>query len=200
MRANFCGMIAILSLLLIGCSFEQPTCNRDDFEVYVAEIRESGMSERAQGDLGQIAGIIVGHASLSFFKDEQSGGYWPSYQSHACPLPGLSPEELNQFRDNLADERAPAMEVLKSLADLDSSGFVSTAEGGEVRKLFEFGRKLAAIIAAEESDPEAIAACVYLPPEELHARVESYSELAMRAAEASLGGFRSLTLESLKLE
>src|SRR5262245_386576 len=106
-----------------------------DLQQYLAEIQRNGMSEGAWNALWQVGSIMTSRITLACLKDSATGVYFDSYQSTTCPNPKLSKEE-NEATQRKADLVLEAeVKKLKPFADSDASGFVSTAEGEEFRRL-----------------------------------------------------------------
>ena len=147
-------MKPVVAILTALCALvvSTPTWGDSDLETYINQARQAGMSESARGNVQMAAAMINGQASLVFSESEPGGRWWGSYRSNACPVPGLSAAQQAERNERLVQELAPAVEVIRALADADHSGFVSTAEGGSFRALFEFGRLAAQVKAAGHHD------------------------------------------------
>lgn len=147
MKSVVAIMIALSVIVVSGSA-----SGESDLEAYINQARQAGMSESARGNVQMAAAMISGQASIVFRESEPGGRWWASYRSNACPVPGLSAAQQAERNERLAQELAPAVEVLKVLADTDHSGFVSTAEGETFRARFEFGRLAAQVKAAGSDD------------------------------------------------
>ena len=135
-------MAAIVSVA--GCASAE-----SDFDEYVASIKRSGMSERAAGDVRMMAGILVGDTTFSV-RPSPDGSMGRSYGS---------PAELNVgWKESQAVLRARTVqreawaEFLKDQADTDGSGFVSTKEGGALRRRVEAGLVAAQLRPSSSKD------------------------------------------------
>jgi hypothetical protein len=103
-----------------------------------------------------IAGMRCGGSNWIYEQDAATGAYWSSFVGSRCKSPiqdsvQAETEEM-EYRYKLEKE----ILGLKSLADTDNSGFVSTAEGFEFRSLIEFGYKAAFVAEEEKGDLQAI--------------------------------------------
>ena len=104
---------------------------QSDFDDYVASIRESGMSERAAGDVRTVAGILAGSSVFEATRlPDGSVGH-----SYSGPPSGVSLRDRSTAAANTESWTA----FLKQQADTDHSGFVTTKEGYDLRRLVEMG-------------------------------------------------------------
>jgi hypothetical protein len=105
---------------------------QSDFDEHVASIRDSGMTERARSDLRTVAGILAGTTTFKAMRaPDGSVG-----QSYGGPGPDGSVPTRDQVRTRAAAADA-WIDFLKTQADMDHSGFVSTEEGDALRRLIE---------------------------------------------------------------
>ena len=156
-----------------------------DFQAYVAEVRKAGMTESAKDDLSMVASIRTGGTLLTFQKDKMTGSCDFSYTGTACPVPGADPEAVRQRQTELQHRVERDSEILRKHADVDRSGFVSTAEGREFRNLIEFGYLAAHIVESEGATAADIARAARLATDETVARVAKYNDLARQLNGAS---------------
>ncbi len=169
-------MLGTIVLLASGITAGTPPLPAD-FSAYVEEVRRAGMTEDARGNLIMVAGIMVGDSVVDFPRDPASGGYGRAYRSTSCPAPGLSAEARAKLARELAARHGPVIERLRAVADADRSGFVSTNEGWELRRTFEFGAQLAALVPLEGADTAKLAKLMNLTPAEFERRVAAYGAL-----------------------
>lgn len=167
-----------VSVLVATCAFAGD--DPPDLLDYIAKIRESGMSEGAEGSLRSIASIRAGATILKYRKDDRSGRYWASYSSTACPLPGADPAKVAEWQATLRAKTSAEMDRLKPLADRDSSGFVSSEEAWELRELFEFGILAVQVQEAEGPGIQKLATASGLKSEDAESRLASYRVLAKK--------------------
>ena len=167
-------IVCLLAALIVGCRNADPP----DFRQYVESIRRARMTESAQDELRAVASIRIGHASVSFPKDPDSGSYASSYRSNTCPNPNATPEEQGAFRDRARAEEMKEVAQLIPLADADSSGFVSTEEARDFRSLYEFGLKVSYVIGQEGGDPAAVAKGMGMSRDALMQWVSAYKPFA----------------------
>lgn len=162
---------ALVAVGLIGCQGGEP----EDLAEYVAAIRACGISESAQGDIRMIASIRAGTTILKFVKDEASGIYFQQYTSSECPKKNATPEEIAEFRRAREEQVNPELELLKPIADVDNSGFVSTEEGIQFRRMYEFGMKANEVLSIEAGELAASARALGFTVEELEEKVSEYA-------------------------
>ena len=168
--------VAVLLLVLPAASRAEDPADLAD---YLAGIREAGMSENARSSLLMVAMSRLGHQLITFTPGDE-GLYFPSYESTTCPLRDGDPVAIQAWQDELEAARDADIEHLRPLADLDGSGFVSSAEGREFRTLYEFG--LLATQLADEgrvSYPE-LARASGLSEAEARTRLSAYLDLLER--------------------
>ena len=120
---------------------------------------------------------MTGDTLLQFPKDADSGEYGNSYMNTSCVKPGLSTQELAQLRKDAEDRTRPVLKVLRSVADSDSSGFISSTEGWALRRNFEFGAKLAFLVEKEGKDKERLLKLLHVTPAEFDSQLAAYSRL-----------------------
>jgi hypothetical protein len=169
-------MFASMVLLASGITAVTPPAPAD-FSAYVEEVRKAGMTESARGDLRMVAGIMLGGTVVEFPRDPASGGFGRAYRSTSCPAPGLSAQARAKLAEEAAAREAPIVERLREVADTDRSGFVSTSEGWELRRTFEFGIQLAAMAPREGGDRAKLAKLMNVTPAEFEQRLTAYGAL-----------------------
>ncbi len=152
-----------------------------DFDQYVAEVREQGMTESAQGDLATIASIMAGSVILEFRRNETTGEYGRSYQNTTCPLPGADDKEVTRWKAGLRAKSDSTAAVYKTIADLDASGFVSTSEAAVFRRLIEFALGYNQLVSAVGNDSWSLARALYVSESEMPSLKEEYLALRKRA-------------------
>ena len=166
-----------LTVVLLAQMASSVPADPPDLVAYVEKVRSAGATEDAQGSLHMVAGIMTGDTLLQFPKDSDSGEYGNSYMNTSCPKPGLSTQELAQLRKESEDRTRPVLKVLRTVADSDTSGFISTAEGWALRRNFEFGAKLAFLVEKEGKDRERLLKLLHVTPEEFASKLAAYSRL-----------------------
>jgi hypothetical protein len=156
-----------------------------DLAAHIEELKKNGATESAYGDLLMIAGILVGDTILSFPKDPITGEYGMSYRNKVsyCPRPGLPSSELATMRAEAEKRIRPVLDRLRKIADADHSGFVSTAEGSHLRRVFEFGARLAAVAEHEGHEQPQLQKILHVSPEDFASLLSSYRELVVRLAD-----------------
>jgi hypothetical protein len=178
-------LLIAASLLITACSRESPP----DLERYLMTIREAGMSEGAQQALRSVAVVRIGQTLLSFEKDSTTGQYARVYHSASCPVRGATAEQLKAWREGLDKAATKEVERLRSLADFDSSGFITTEEGLKFRRLAETGLEAAYICRHDVCTQEALSTAIGLPPASLRELLGEYKDLQERAAARKIDGF-----------
>ncbi len=167
------GVLILLAAPIAGAAPPQPA----DFVAYMEEARRAGMTEDARDNLNMVAGIMVGSTVVEFPRDPASGGYGRAYRSTSCPAPGLSAEARAKLDREWAARREPVVTRLREVADADRSGFVSTREGWELRRTFEFGVQLAALVPREGADRARLCKLMNVVPAEFDQRLAAYAAL-----------------------
>lgn len=117
-----------LSLLvgLTACTSSEPA----DFHAYAAELRHSGMTEMAASDLQMAASLLLGTRVAVMNQDPATKEWSRGLMSTTCAAPAAR-------RDGDSRELDALVRRLRSIADTDSSGFVSTAEASQLRTSVE---------------------------------------------------------------
>ena len=182
-------LVLFFSLALAGAG--EPS----DLKQYIAEIRTSMMSESARSSVGTMAGIHLGHTTLEYQEDPASGRYWPSYMSNFCPKPGADPSEVKDIRAELKMAVDQEIKVLRPMADLDDSGFVTSEEGSKLRQLVEFGYLAAAVIENETPTVAAIAKASGLSEAQVRDRLNQYKAFTEAVGKAGLDPFPVVVVE-----
>ena len=144
-------------ILLFGLNLAAQTPDQPaDMKECLDKIISLGMSEVAYQCIAHVAGMRIGGSSWLFKKDETSGIYWNSYAGNRCNKPDQDPEQAE--REKIAFEYKLDKEIsrLKCLADSDGSGFISSDEGYQFRRLMEFGYKAAFVASSEEGDKQKV--------------------------------------------
>src|SRR5262252_845104 len=113
--------------------------DQKDLDSYLNSIRESGMTEMAQSNLTTLASITTGHTLISLSHIEGHAIAGLLYTSGYCPRPGTPPEEAKRVQEEIMKDESGDLKIWKQVADLDSSGFVTTAEASKTRSTADFG-------------------------------------------------------------
>jgi hypothetical protein len=175
-----------IGLIIACCTRFKEERHQSDYENYLAQIRETKMSEMAKGDLETIASILLGQISLSCVKDKPTGFYVMQFRGTSCTLPKADEATVKK----LAEENQKAMEdeakKLKPIADADSSGFVSTEEAYEFRTLVELGYQISTITSQEGNNFEAVVKGTGLSKGELSRKLQAYALLIKKMVSAGL--------------
>jgi len=186
----------ILILLIIPAMViplhAQDSTKVSDFDRYVAEVREQGMTESARDDLATIASIVAGSVILEFRRNETTGEYGRSYQNTTCPLPGADDKEVTRWKAGLRAKSDSITTVYKAIADLDASGFVSTSEGALFRRVIEFALGYNQLVSAVGNDPQSLARALYVSESEIPSLKEEYLVLRKRAMHKGVSGWPSI--------
>jgi hypothetical protein len=193
---SFLPVIAMGALALAaGCRRSSP-----ELAGYLEKIRASGMSEGAESSVRMVASIRVGQTLLTFDKEAETGRYDRLYRSGSCPLPGATPAQLEAWKKRTLEGTQKELARLKPLADLDRSGFVTTEEGAQFRRIFEFGVETAYICQHEPCTPTSVSHAFGLATPTVSDLLSSYQDLRRRAMELHIGGFVPVPLVGTKGE
>ena len=195
MRASTVFLIAAAIVLVVGCSSEKKNAGSYELEEYIASIRESGMSESAQSTVGMVASHLAGHISITYQSGGDSGRYWPSYSSNTCPNPNLTSEEQEAFSHKVRGEQDQIVAKIRHLADLDNSGFITTAEAAKFRSIYEFGCLAKFVCSEVEPTAEAISQATGISEDALAAKISAYNDLCEGASSQDVGGFEVLSIQ-----
>lgn len=179
--------------LLLGCAETDPP----DLAACLESIRDQGMSEMARSQLIDISGMVLGHHTLEYIEDPESGRFWQRFTSNLCPLPGTDPEELASLQKTRTAESDSLIALLRPLADSDESGFVSTAEALEMNETYRFGLLLRAVGAKQPVTVDALCVAAGLSREVVQARISAHELMSARAREAGLQGLGASELNCL---
>jgi hypothetical protein len=171
-----------VALVLIA----QTAMAQTDFDEYVQQIRESGMTEGAASAI-QTAASLASRASILEAKLSPDGkSLGRSYTSAYCPKPGADPETVRAAREKTAAKMKVWVDFFKKAADTDGSGFVSTHEGWALRERVELG-----ILAPQVEDVDSVDGLVELLHQDRAQVVEelaAYAKLREGAAKEGLEG------------
>lgn len=162
-----------------------------DFDKYVEEIRKTGMSESAFGDVRMAAGLLSGGSSFKAMR-APDGSIGRSYSSNMCFVPTKDEKLLDKqraLRQTLQAKQDAWVKLLQKHADSDGSGFVSTEEGHALRRRVEMG-----LIAAQLgiTDVDELARAVFEDRAGAMADIAAYSRLLAEAAKHGLEGLPGL--------
>jgi hypothetical protein len=169
-----------MTFLLVACG----AYAQSDFDEHVASIRDSGMTERARGDVRMMAGILAGATTFEATWDSDGS----VRQSYGGPGPGGSVPTQDQLRTR-ASAADSWTDFLKTQADTDHSGFVSTEEGYALRRVIEMA------LVAEQLNLRSLDELDKARPQfASHAQEElaAYSALRAEAVKAGLMGMPAL--------
>ncbi len=165
----------LATIVLLAQTVSPPPPDPPDYLSYIAEVKAAGATEDAQAELLMVAGMMAGETVLEFPKNEETGNYGMKYNSTTCPRPGLSKEELARLRKESDDRIAPILKTLRSVADADHSGFISSKEGSAVRRTFEFGARLSYLAKAEGPDRNRLCKLLPVTPAEFDRQLLAYA-------------------------
>lgn len=149
-----------------------------DLREYIDQIKASGMSESATSHLRMVAASESGEMIYVVEKDDTGKYIGGSYESKFCGKPGLSEEALAKLREEQKKAEELSMkelERIKKLADRDGSGFVSTAEAGQVRDLYFFAKLVNELTSDGVRDGNRLAERMSWPVERLRQKLTEYA-------------------------
>ena len=180
-RMRLRGVPLLILLFAVFASLgSRPTAEEpSDLLNYIAEARESGLSESARSALLSIASIRTGSTQLKFMEGSAPGQYTRSYSSTACPVPGADPDKVAAYLEELRSKNEADLEALRRYADTDASGFVSSAEGADFRNLMELGLLADFILRQEDGSVKRIARAAMMKQQDVEERLEAYNRVAL---------------------
>ena len=114
---------------------------------------DARIEEGAYYPLRAVAGVQLGHILITYHIDETTGRCQPRFSNKACVNPKADPEQLKEQQEALQKELHEQILLLRSGADADDSGFVTTEEGARFRELFEFGHQAANCPEMDKTGP-----------------------------------------------
>ena len=157
---------------------------QSDFDEHVASIRDTGMTERARGDVRMVAGILAGTTTFEArWAPDGSVGH-----SYGGPERGGSVPTQDQLRTRAAAAESWT-DFLKTQADTDRSGFVSTEEGHALRRMIELA------LVAEQLNLRSLEELDRARPQfasDAQQDLAAYSALRAEAVKAGLIGMPAL--------
>lgn len=170
----------VAALCMASCSAPS------DLEEQVRLMREQGRTDAATYELQTTARYTSGETIFSVRPTEDGGfaQYWaPSF----CPKPGTSREEIRRMEEKIEERVEREAERLQEYADMNSSGFVTTAEAKYFASTVALGYKVRGFQEHEVS-PEKIAQSLNISLSELNEGIERYNLLAesMSSSEISV--------------
>jgi hypothetical protein len=112
-------------------------------ESLASRAADARIEEGAYYPLRAVAGVQLGHILIAYHVDETSGRCQLRFSNKACVNLQADPEQLKEQQEDLQEELYEHILLLRSGADADNSGFVTTEEGARFRELFEFGHQAA---------------------------------------------------------
>src|SRR5262249_22592428 len=143
-----------------------------------------------------LALITTGHTLLSLHHDDLSPVAGLLYTSGYCPRPGTPPEEVKRVQEEIEKDISGDLKIWKQVADLDSSGFVTTDEGLQTRFAPEFGFNVRLILEDGASSLSDVAKASGLPESTVTKKLAGYREVAARALRF---GLRAKALPNVSL-
>jgi hypothetical protein len=179
--------IALLAIALWGVP--PLALAQADFERYVEQIRKSGMTEDAASSIGGVAAILSG-ATLFEVKPAPDGSLSRSYSSALCFRPDADREKLRAQRERIEAKQQVWIAFLKTRADTDGSGFVSTEEGSALRRRVELGLLIAQLPGVGSLDE--LLKAVRLQRSQVLEDLTAYAQLQAQAAKEGLDGMPTL--------
>jgi hypothetical protein len=114
--------------------------------------------------------------------------------SATCPKPDADTAEIKQWKELRLSETDVLVNELKRFADVDGSGFITTREAGEFRRLVEYGYLVAQVIRDEGPNLDFVVRASGNDAEEAVRRMEEYKALARRISEAGVTDMPDITV------
>lgn len=175
-----CIIFSIIAVLFINIS----SCSQDekltDLELYLQKIRDCGASEVGYTHIMSVANLLAGSIILSYQVDSLSGRYWPAYMSATCPNPNIDDSEFEQWKKLQLDKSEKIAQKLIPVADADASGFVTTEEGWEFRRLMEYGFLASQVMSGPDTTIEAVAKASGMDVDSVLKQHKEYQEASNR--------------------
>lgn len=176
--ALFAGM-----LLSSTAALNEPA----DYLEYIKSVRDIGMGGEALMAVRSIASITSGGSTLTYEAGEDCSSYIPRFASTSCPPRNADPAAVAATQAADRERLATEVQRLRPVADADGSGFVSTAEAAEFRRLIEFGHLMHHLTAVERASDETIACATRLDSDRRRERIRAYDTVARRINESHAG-------------
>ena len=172
--------------------------SENDLESYISGIRRSGMSEMARLHLQTLASISSGNTAISIRRGASgSGAYGIWYESTYCPAPRADSTVVRKEQERRQALTDRDLKVWRRIADLDTSGFVTTSEALATRSLAEFGYKAGFIIKSDGRRVGDIARGIAEPESLVNKKLKQYDLFLKRVR---VLGLRTETLPEINLE
>jgi hypothetical protein len=134
--------------------------------------------------LTQIAELRTGVTVLSYEKDNMTGKYFPSYSSSVCPIRGAT--RLQALFAAGKRDIEPELLRLRTVADADNSGFVSSDEARRFAEMVEFGVRLDYFATNVGDSADRLARVMGMRTEELRSRVRKYADFVAAAKQRAV--------------
>ncbi len=164
----------------------QEAKDTDDFTAYVEQLRSWGMTEAARMSLYTLACVQSGISVFMVQKDDSSGVYRFGYRGTSCPKPDMSEAERQELLKEQDSKINPFVERMRSIADTDKSGFVTTEEAQLFRAVVEFGYQAFHVVKAEAHDMQRLCRGLSMTEKQIRERETQYKELLPKARAAGL--------------
>ena len=135
---------------------------------------DAHMDQDAYYSLREAAGVQLGHITVTYRVEEETGRCLARFRNEACPSPEADPGQLEKQMENMQDELHERILLLGPCADADGSGFVTAEEGADFRDLCAFGH-LAAY--CRENGIASLAQAAGLGADEADRNLRAYGEM-----------------------
>ncbi len=142
-----------------------------------ARAEDAHMDEDAYYSLREVAGIQLGHISVTYRVDEASGRCLARFRNDACLNLQADPDQLKKQIEDQQDELHERILLLGPGADVDKSGFVTTEEGARFRDLFAFAHLAAHGDGGDAVEANDLARATGLEAEEAARNLQDYRML-----------------------
>jgi hypothetical protein len=109
---------------------------------------------------------------------EEGRPYQVTYSNASCPAPNANRDSLQADFKRKSDVAKSEFTTLQTLADTDSSGFISTEESSSLKRLIEFGRQFPAVLAVEHADTNLILFSMNMNRPDLERTIDDYRRLS----------------------
>jgi hypothetical protein len=163
-------IVVVLALGFMIC----PALRIADAQIDAKELGVDQNFSGAEERLAAIARISSGKVELSFFNFEKGGVYVRRTSPTLCAAKGMDPATFPALREEHDAKMVDHMELFQKVADADSSGSVSVAEGQKFAEAMFFGAKAAFIFENEGNSLSKTLNAMRMDRDEFDRNAESY--------------------------
>ncbi len=179
MRRNIQMVLYLVActLLVFGGQLLLKTFFGPDRNTPARRAAAAHISERAYYSLREVASVQLGHVTITYHVDQETGRCRPRYANQACANLQADPSVLARQQKALQDDLHQRILLLKSGADVDGSKFVTPDEGSRYRDLFTFAHLAAHCLQDGSGTLANLAQAAGLDTDEVAEEIQSYRAL-----------------------